>query len=104
MDTLRLQPDTLLQPPSAAKIPVRWPGPSSQGGICEVHRAGRIEDTVPILYGQMYIDPATTNFPNALCFVGGGCKVRADRPTQAVVFFCPPCRQAEQEWKKHHGR
>lgn len=89
---------------SPAKIPVRMVGLSSQVGDCAVHGAAKIEDTVPILNGQIYIDPATTNFPNAWTFVAAGCTVTADSPTQAVVYFCPICREAERKWKRQHGK
>lgn len=95
---------TLPASAGASKLPVRWPGPSSQAGSCELHGTVRIQDTAPILYGQMFIDRATTNFPKAWSFVGAGCTVTADSPTQAVVYFCPTCRAAEQKWKGQHDK
>jgi hypothetical protein len=86
------------------KAPVRWPGLSSQSGSCELHGVAKIQDTVSILYGQMFIDRATTNFPNAWSFVGGGCRVTSDSPTQALIYFCPICRGAESKWKGQHDK
>ena len=69
--------------------------------VCEVHHQQLIEDKVPIAYGLFDwpkdFELARTRFPHAWsCVRGCGCVVQEEK--QALVLYCPQCREAEKAW------
>jgi len=70
--------------------------------VCHVHVSRTKTERVPIHYGLPaflpgYLEAQKTSFPNAWRDVKGGCVPQ--RPTRAVVQYCPKCREEEAKWR-----
>jgi len=69
---------------------------------CVIHDMKLQEDTVPIIYGHVYISEeyreAWKDFPNANTQSFGGCVSSQHSPKTKEVIYCPACRQAEEKW------
>jgi ankyrin repeat protein len=73
-----------------------------QHKYCVIHHMRLQQDTVPIIYGYVYISEeyreALKNFPNTRTRAFGGCVSSQRSPRTKKVLFCPACRQAEEKW------
>ncbi len=70
--------------------------------FCRVHNTRLSLDLVPVSYGLPFADPIPydvrrNHFPYANTKSQGGCVLRAWQ--EALVLYCPACREAETEWK-----
>jgi hypothetical protein len=82
-----------------------------QSPECEVHHVGMAKMSVPISYGLpayskrtlARFKASTNSFPHADDWVGGGCVVTRHSPKEAIVFVCPDCQRAAQEWEIKYG-
>jgi len=83
-----------------------------ESALCEVHHIKMTRAEVPISYGLPFVDAnalaryaASTNaFPHARKYVLGGCCVSPDSPTNVIVYICPECRKAANEWEANHKK
>lgn len=82
---------------------------AGQPAICELHQTHMSKTNVPIEYGLIRLNDygraleaaRTNSFPHAKVAVLGGCIV--DTPTRAVIYICPQCMIARQEWESKHA-
>lgn len=77
--------------------------------ICEIHRVALKRAKVRLLYGTPIHDEdfaaliaaRSTSFPNSRTHFLGGCTLRLEPRTEALV--CVECRHAEREWSETTG-
>ncbi len=74
-----------------------------EADACPVHHRPLVLDLVPVSYGLRGIDAELQDarrkqFPYANKESPGGCVVMPWK--EALVLYCPACRQAETEWEK----
>jgi len=81
-----------------------------ESNLCEVHHTHMSKTKVPIGYGLMAQDEqsrarytASTNaFPHAEESVGGGCMVPLFAAHRALIYSCPSCQTAREQWEREY--
>jgi hypothetical protein len=93
---------------------VEWWNPPNYtlgvSNVCEIHHVEMMKTNVPIQYGligysdwALMLQAASTNsFPHARGDVPGGCIVGHNSPRQALIYVCPQCLKAQEQWISKH--
>lgn len=76
--------------------------------VCSLHGTQMTKTNVPVEYGlirpndwgKARLAAGSNSFPNAAACVLAGCIVES--PTQALIYVCSPCSQAQQKWESKH--
>jgi hypothetical protein len=79
------------------------PDHRGESRTCPLHDHPLAEDAVPIAYGLIRSDPDELRarqdlYPFANVSVAGGCVISPGSPKQALVRYCPDCREARTAW------
>src|ERR1041385_1220021 len=77
---------------------------------CEVHATLMTKTNVSILYGLLgqnewnraYVAAKQKSFPHVDDDVEGGCII--GRAKEAIIYICPQCLRAQQQWLSEHPR
>ena len=78
--------------------------------ICEVHQLSMTRTSVPIIYGlttwtydgKVRNEASKGAFPHADKSVSGGCVSNLTSPRRAIIYVCPDCKRAADEWQRKH--
>ena len=97
--------------PSPVYIPA-----SATSQVCQLHGEIRTNGVVRVRYGtpvwsaesEAFDRAESASFPNSWSSLHAGCVfeiINGERSAaQAVVSICPRCREAEQRWRRQHGK
>ena len=106
-----LVPRVMAQPLHSRPRPLYVPA-TATSQVCQLHGRIRTNGVVQVRYGtpvwsaeaEAFDKAKSALFPNSWPSLHGGCVITDRSALEAAVSICPRCREAEQRWKKEHGK